>query len=262
MEHREQLDRGPVSGTGPVYISTPIHDDAVARLRNAIDTGKRHVLLRAKAGLGKSMVLKRALAGVRNPGRRIAVASGHIDGASLWGQLAQGLGRRDPSCRTRADVWRNLCEAVHLCRLQGLGAVLAIEDDHTLVEPADRQDLERLVNLAAYSGPDLTIVRVGRSMSDPDPRGDCDLAIRLSPLSRTEAADYLRAKFAAGGRHAFALAPRAATRLHANASGVPRELDRLASMALWATIARGLKSIPPEIVDEVASEGPLWPGDV
>jgi hypothetical protein len=44
------------------------------------------------------------------------------------------------------------------------------------------------------------------------------------------------------------------TRLHAWSEGVPRGLNRFATLALMAGAIQGLEVIPPDVVDAVARE--------
>ena len=78
--------------------------------------------------------------------------------------------------------------------------------------------------------------------------------IRLAPLTRSEAAEYLARKLSAAGRSEATFTPRAITRLHLLSQGVPRGLDRLATLALMAGAMRGLEVIGPEVVEGVAAE--------
>src|SRR3954468_19759112 len=65
-----KLLRDPFVGVASPYVSVSSHDEAVARLVDTIETGQRHAVIRAAAGLGKSMVLARAVAEARGPWRR------------------------------------------------------------------------------------------------------------------------------------------------------------------------------------------------
>lgn len=242
----------PFSERDAPFIPTAIHAEAVARLVHLIESGQRQVKLHAGAGLGKTMVLRRALELVRGPGRRIVQTSGPIDGLDLLTTLAERSGRRLALGASRSDAWRALSDAARLCRLQRLAMVLVVDDAQGLTSPADRLDLDRLAHLDPHPEARLTVLQVGR---DPDADSEpWSLAIRLAPLTRTETSDYLNARLAAAGRDQPAFTPRAVTLLHALTSGVPRGLDRLASLALIASDARGLEMISPDVIDGVARE--------
>lgn len=251
VQRHWNLNRDPFAPGGEPFVATPTHLEALARLRHAIETGQRRAVLRAEAGLGKSAVLGRVLAEIKGPGVRIARATSPVDGPSLWLSLAEGLGGRPEPGGTRGSAWKGLADAARLCRAQGLGVVLAIDDCQDLTDPSDRLDLERLVHLDPHPRARVTVLQVGRD--EPSPADPWGLAITLGPLTRGEASAYLAAKLAAAGRGEPTFTPRAITRWHALAGGVPRGLERLAALALIAGAVRGLEIIPPEVVDGVAA---------
>ncbi|MBX6314172.1 MAG: type II secretory pathway protein ExeA [Isosphaeraceae bacterium] len=253
VERHWKLRRDPFAGNSPCYVATPVHAEAEARLVHALTSGDRRVVLRAEAGLGKSLLLARVLDRVREPTRRVVRVASPTDGASLFAACAEGLGGRLPPDPGRPRAWRALADAARLCRLQGQAIVLAVDDDQGLNRPEDRLDLDRLVHLDPHPEARVSVLRVGR-LSEEEPSDPWELVIRLLPLTRSEAEQYLSAKLAAAGRDEPTFTPRALTRLHALSGGVPRGLDRLASLALMAGAARGLEIIPPEVVEAAALE--------
>ena len=241
-------------GAGP-FVETPGHREAAERLVHAIEVGERLVAVDAPAGLGKSRVLDHVLGRCRDPSRRIARVSAPVDGAGLLAGLAEGLGVRLPAAVGRSAAWKGLADAVRVCRFAGQSVVLAVDDAHVLDRPADRHDLLRLPHLDAHPSARLTVVMMGRDSEEADPGPDpWGLAIRLAPLSRSETGLYLEAKLAGAGRAEVAFTPRAVTRLQALCGGVPRGLDRLASLALMAGAVRGLEIITPDVVEGAARE--------
>ena len=248
-----KLTREPFPGGIP-YISNRSHDEAVARLVDTIETGGRRATVRAAAGLGKSSVLMRALAVTRGPSRRQAKVVSPSDGASLFVGLAEGLGLRVAAGLGRSSSWRALCDAARLCRAQGLQVVLAVDGSQSLIDPADRLDLERLSSLDTHPDGRLTVLDVGRPSVDEPSTHPWELAIRVDPLTRGDAERYLSAKLSAAGRDEPTFTPRALNRLHAWSGGNPSGLDRLASLALMAGAWRGIEVVTPDIIDGVAQE--------
>lgn len=255
MVARSQMTgRDPFLSGETTYVSTPVHDEAVARILYGIEHGERLILLRAKEGLGKTVALSRALSEARQPLRRIALVRSPFDGATMLGELAHALGHRERGQSPRASCWRSLANAVRVCRVQGLGVVLAIDDDHQLVDAIDRQDLDRLVQIDPRTERNLSIIRVGRPCPTDEWMGDWALSIQLSSLTRTESERFVVEKMHAAGREDMSFTPRALLRLYELSGGVPRGLDQLASLALFAAETRRLEVIPPEVVDGVAAE--------
>lgn len=230
-----------------VFVPTPTHAEAVVRIRQAAASGDRLIWLEADGGLGKTTVLDRALDDLRTPRRRIVRASAAGDGPTLLAELASGLGVRARPGMPWAVAWKGLTDAVRLCQFQELSIVLALDDCH---EADDRRVLDRLNHLQVRPPARLTILRVGRG-GDPETDRWGPL-IRLLPLTRTEAAQYLTAKLAASGRNEPTFTPRAIARIHALARGVPRALDRLAALALREGARRGGEIVGPELIEEAA----------
>jgi type II secretory pathway predicted ATPase ExeA len=251
------LARDPFDDRRPSFVSTPTHDEAVARLVHTIESGGRSARLVAGPGLGKSTVLRRAMEATRSPTRRFARASGLADGPCLLSSLATGLGARVARESSRTEVWRALVDSARLCRWQGLQIVIAVDDCQALGSGVDRLDLERLEHLDPDPAARLSVIRVGRPaiLDEAGPAlAGWGLSIRLMPLTRGEAARYLAARLEAAGRPDPTYTPRALTRLHFLSGGVPRGLDRLARLAMMAGAVRGLEVIPPEVVDAAARE--------
>jgi MSHA biogenesis protein MshM len=245
-----------LDGAAP-FVRTAVHHEAVARFVHTIESGQRRAIVQAGTGRGKTVVLTRALAETRSPVRRAALVSSPTDGISLLSMLAERLGIRTVSGADRASAWKALADAVRLCRWQRLQVVLAIDDAQGLTAPTDRHDLDRLVHLDPHPEARLTVLAAFRTSEEEDEEARTtpwDLLIRLPALTWSETERYVAAKLVAAGRAEPTFTPRALQRLHAASAGVPRGVDRLASLALMASAVRGLEMVSPEIVEGVARE--------
>jgi type II secretory pathway predicted ATPase ExeA len=251
VEHHWGLLRNPFSTSPSPFVPLPTHIEAVARLRLSVENGEKITALWAPGGLGKTVVLTRALEALRTPMRRVVLVQAPTDGESLMSQLADGLGVRPPALSTRPSLWRTLTDAARLCRLQNLGLVLAIDDAQEIDDPTQ---IDRLTHLDTHPKSRVSVLKVGRDQPSGPPSDLWGLAIRLAPLTRSEAAEYLARKLAGAGRTEPAFTPRAIARLHLLSAGAPRGLDRLASLALMAGAMRGLEMVGPEVIENVVSE--------
>jgi type II secretory pathway predicted ATPase ExeA len=265
------LTSDPFLGAGAPYVPTSGHEEAVARLAETIECGQRLAVLRAGSGMGKSAVVARAIATTRAPNRRFARVNGPVDGLTMLIGLASGL--RTPVARdaTRPAAWSALTDALRLCRWQRIQPVLVVDDAHLLDDPAGLRDLRRLAHLDPSPSSLLTVVLAWLDPDDHDASAGCELtpppapawqlAIGLTPLTRTETARFVAEKLAAAGRTEPAFTPPALDRLHELSGGIPRGIDRLGSLALMAGAWRGAERVTPEVVDGAAGECVLpWPG--
>ncbi len=101
----------------------------------------------------------------------------------------------------------------------------------------------------------MTVILAGRERPHPaTPSDGWRTRVRLPALLRSETERYIVAKLAAAGRSEPTFTPRAFGSLHALSGGVPRGIDRLASLALMAGAVRGAEVVTPEVVRDVACE--------
>jgi type II secretory pathway predicted ATPase ExeA len=251
------LNKDPFLDRDTCYVPLPGHQEAVARLVHTIDAGDRLSVLSGSSGLGKTRVLTQALLESRSPLRRLALVSDPIDAASLFAGLAGGLGvRHAGTAASLAAGWRALQHEIRLRALEGAQVILAVDGCHTLAVSGGTGHLGRLAHLGGSERCAVTVLIVvgndERGGTPPDRLWT--LAVRLKPFTRSETGTYLAAKLAAAGCSDPLFSPRAVTRLHALSGGIPRGLDRLASLSLMAGASRGLEAIASEVVDAVSYE--------
>lgn len=242
----------------PIRVDLPTQLAAEERLVRALEVGERTVRLLGCSGLGKSTVLARVLARIRRPNRRIAWIVGPTDATALHLGLAERLGARNLGRPDRSQARRILAETLALCRNQGAGVVLAVDDAHVFEDQGDRLDLQRLSRLDSHPKAKVATILAETTFQAEGFRpnefeADCDAVVRLVPLTRTEATDYLFAKLQSAGRGEAIFTPKAITLIHGNAQGVPGAIDRIASAALRAAAGRRFEMVNAEIVESVGS---------
>jgi type II secretory pathway predicted ATPase ExeA len=250
------LGHDPFADRPSTWVPLSGHQEAVARLVDAVDAGRRWGLLSGPPGAGKTRVLHRTLSELRRPTRRFAMASCPIDGALLYARLAEGLGSRLRGDSSQEMAWRALEHAVRLCAVQHQHVVLAVDAAEALRGDPDREDLLRLGRLGESQAGVLTIlVATG---DDEAMTGQADgpwsPTVRLRPLLASEAGQYLQEKLASAGCRDALFSPRAVIRLHLHSGGTPGGLDRLASHCLMVAAARNLEAVSSELVDSMIGE--------
>jgi type II secretory pathway predicted ATPase ExeA len=246
-----------LEGAGP-YVPLPGSEEAVARLVHAIEAGHRCAVLCAAEGMGKTLVLTRAIDRARSPARRFALASSPMDPAALYGRLAHGLGARQRlhERASESEAWYALERAVRVCLASGFQVILAVDEVGMHRFQGESEALRRLMHLGTRERGRVTVV-LAVDCSGRDEAfwpSDWALAIGLAPISCAEAETYLAAKLAAAGCTRLVFSPSAVARLHLHSGGSPRGLDRLASPCLKAAATRGLETVSAELVESAIAE--------
>lgn len=234
------LSADPFPPRNAPFVATSVHAEAVARLLHAVDSGDRRISLRAAEGLGKTSVLDRVAEELRGPCVRVVRAVGiHDLECAILGALSVRLPAREP-------VLSRLASAVRTLRLQKIALVVLVDD----ADEGGRGLLSRLSHLDLHPESRISVIDAGPS----DGAGAAEawsLAVRLIPLTRSETGHYLAAKLALAGRREPTFTDRAITAIHSLAAGVPKGLDRIASLAMIAATANRLEIITPEVIHGV-----------
>jgi type II secretory pathway predicted ATPase ExeA len=250
------LSRDPFVGIDSPYVPLPSHDEALYRLVDSIEQAQRQVIFRAEAGMGKTTVLRRAIAQSRSPRRRFAFVSSPSDRTLLFSLLAEKLGQSADFDLGRQSTWRALARAVGVAALEGSHVVLTIDDWDDRDDPVMSHDLDALAHRRVGGDASVTVIRVARTSGShgSDPADSWSLAIGLRRLTRSQVEVYLAAKLGSAGCTKNVFTPRALTRLHGLTDGVPRGLEHLARLSLLAGAVGGLEAIGPEVIDGVVQE--------
>lgn len=249
------LKFNPFSGAPTPYVALSECEKTVDRLTRLVESGGPLGLLSGEPGLGKSVALSRLQQRLRAPGRRIVRISDPIDGDDLAAALAAVLG-------TSAG-WRPLQGAVQVLNWQHTRLVVLIDECREFLNRSGSTDLKRLMNLGAESTTPATVILTAADEMDVLGRPELrdSLPARLHRLTRSDAAYYLACKLQAAGCTDDVFTPRALTRIHAASDGIPRALDRIASVCLNAGARQGPEMIGAEFVDAVVRELSPRPGE-
>ena len=246
------LDRDPFQGAESSYVSTATHEEAVARIRYAIETGLKRVCVRGEAGLGKSRVLKRAMAEARHPTRRLIDVDAGETVADCVRRLVEPLVGAAHLSSNLQDNWATLRQALERCDRQRLRVVIAVDHDERVSD--DRTAANFWRNLE-QSGSRLTIVNAGRGTDDASDADQPDLMARLVPLGFQECVDYLTEKLERAGRLDETFTPGALVALHSTSCGNPRSLERLAALAMLSAGLQRSNLVDREAVEQLSRPG-------
>lgn len=240
-----------------VYCSAA-REEAMARLQFLVDQHRNLGLLVGVAGSGKSMVLdefRRQQRAVGNAAAVVNLLSVDVR-AFLW-DLATQLGRNPDCTDSPFQLWRMCLDRLEEYRYQRIRTALLLDDADEMA-PEMVPYLIRLLQLDAAGPSDITLVLA----VDPQSLGRlprrllelCDLRVDLDVWEVDETHQYLQQCLARAGANREVFTPDAARLLHELAGGVPRQIARLAELALVAGAGQQLERIDTPTLEAVSAE--------
>ncbi len=242
------------------FFLSGIHEEALARLDYLVQHRQRIGLLIGPAGTGKSLLLEVFSAQLRRCGQPVVQIS--VAGAKrselLW-DLLEGLGRmptpQSPSCL----LWQQLFDRFREAWWVGQPVVILF-DQMESVSKEGGETISRL--LGCINRPEWTVTvvlagrweilsQLGRSLLD-----QVDLQMVVEPWELPDTQRYVQEALRRAGRSEPIFTAEAVQRLHELSRGIPRQINRLANLALLAGALEGLPQIGPELIEAVYAQLP------
>jgi general secretion pathway protein A len=242
------------------FFQSRDHDEALSRLGFLV--GEQTMLIGMLTGeIGCGKTLTRAVFTDRIDKQRFRVSVQENSAFTFTEMLGSGLLDLDPtagSCgATKHARWERLRKVVERLHADGRHLVL-IFDEAQEMSSTTLNELKLLSNLNGAGVNYLTIILVGqpelREMVAKLPAINQRISLRfhLNPLDLEETGNYLRHRLRVAGHPTGDLFPPDATdRAFQVSSGVPRELNRIAKLALEFAWVKEFSNVTLDAVEAV-----------
>ncbi len=239
------------------------HEGALVKLRYAIENQRGAALLAGPAGSGKTMLthlLEAQLDARFAPFVRLVFPQ--MSSRDLLVYLAEQLGAppADPPRHTVEESVRRLefylAENAHLERQ----AVIVVDEAHLLEDCGSLETLRLLLNFEVEAKPTLALLLVGQMglVSAvgrlPSLAERVAVSTLLRALTAEETTGYVRHRLTAAGSTRSIFTPDALEALHYLGHGIPRQINRLADLALLVGYADRLHELTAEQIEAVSEE--------
>jgi general secretion pathway protein A len=262
-----KLKRNPFEITPDPYFlfSTKKHKESLAALYYGVRQQKGFVVLTGEAGTGKTLLIRCLLQICK--GEDIATAyifNSRLSALEFLHYVTSDLGLA-ASDKTKGDTLQELNRFLLDRHRRKLTTVLIVDEAHLL--PTEiLEEIRLLTNLETAEQKLLQIVLAGQSeLSDKLDSHELRqlkqrIALRayLEPLDLETTHGYIRRRLQLAGAPADStselLPGDTIARIHQFSRGIPRLINTISDNALLTAFARQLKRIPPDIIDEVATE--------
>jgi type II secretory pathway predicted ATPase ExeA len=240
------------------YLSSPAHEEALARLHFLAEGGRRVGLLLAPGGSGKSLLLEIFSRQLRFVACQVShVSLLGLDPHGLLWQLAADWGLNPDRTASTFELWVAVSDRLAENRWQGLRTV-GLFDDGDDASPDVLDQVARLCLAAPGGDSRLTLVVAGRtervSLFGRRLLELVDLRIDIAPWDLADTEQFITQSLARAGRNQPAFTPDALIRLHELSGGIVRRMSQLADLALLAAAGGHLALVDTHTVESVHDE--------
>jgi general secretion pathway protein A len=247
------------------FLVLPMHREALASIQYAVETKQGITVLIGEAGTGKTMVLRRALAGDvsgDSPVTWISVNNPALTRDEFFECLSDRFELGPEAAGSKTRFLRLLEEALREQRAQKRALVLVIDEAQSI--PDDLlEEIRLLANIEGDAGKLLSVVLAGQPqlgvrLNQPQLRQlKQRVALRcvLDPLNVQGTATYIAGRIrVAGGDPAALFSREAVLAVHEHSGGIPRTISVICESALLLAFADGRQKIGSDVISEVARD--------
>lgn len=245
------------------FFPCEAHEGALLKLRYAVENRRGAVLLAGPAGVGKTMlihILGEELPGLFRPQAHLVFPQ--MSSRDLLVYLAEQLGAppADPPRHTVEESVRRLQSCLRRNVEDGRHAIVVIDEAHLLEDCGALETLRLLLNFEVNGQPALTLLLVGQMnlVSAVGRLPALEERISVKTLVRAftpeETARYIRHRLEAAGATRDIFTPDALEAIHYLAHGTPRQINRLADLALLVGYADRLPQLTAQQIEAVSEE--------
>src|SRR2546428_8010387 len=260
-----KLRRNPFETTpDPSFLfPTRRHNEALAALYYGVRRHKGFVVMTGEVGTGKTLLVRCLLQLLQ--GSNVAYA--YLFNSRLspveFLQYVTGDFGLPAAGKNKSEVLMQLGSLLVGLHQQKLTTVLVADEAHHLSEEV-LEEIRLLTNLETPQGKLLQILLVGQPELD-DKLDSVELrqlkqrvALRsqLLPLNLAETQGYIQRRLhIAGSKSAAVLFPDdTVAKIYHHAHGIPRAINTVIENALISAYARQLRTVPPDVIEEVATD--------
>ena len=267
------LRRNPFEITpNPFFLFlTKGHTEALATLYYGISRHKGFVVMTGEVGTGKTLLVRSVLQLLKHSNVAYAyVFNSRLSSLEFLQYVAEDFGLAALG-KTKNEVLLDLNKYLIARHEKKLTTVLVVDEAHHLSAEV-LEEIRLLTNLETTQEKLLQILLVGQPELD-EKLDSFDLrqlkqriAVRsqLEPLDLQETTNYIQRRLQLAGANSSTgdLFPEETiAEVYRHSRGIPRVINTLCENALIGAYARQLRSVPPDIIDEVTADFRLNPAD-
>ena len=250
----------------PAFLyHSPQHEEGLSRLLYVVNEGKGAGLLTGVFGCGKTLLGRTLFKELdRDIYKTAFIANPFLNYSELLMHIAYNLGARDLP-KNKQDILNNvvlerLGEILENNMRDGKKTVIVIDEAHIINDLRVWEELRLLLNFQMENQFMLTLLILGqpelRQIIDSNKQFAQRLAVKfhIEPLTEEETRDYIMHRLKIAGGRTDIFAPDVYQLIYKKTGGIPRRINHVCDMALFAGFGKDADIVDEKLINEVSKD--------
>ena len=242
-----------------MYYSSE-HEEALARIRYAIERNKGMVLLTGEVGSGKTMLTRVLMQQLSDSKFDIGLMiNPTLEPVDFLREILYNIGLEPDMDSPKSHLLKLLNEKM-LENLRNDRRTLLIFDEAQLISKATFEEIRLLLNFQLNDMFMLTIILLGqpelrdivKSMKQLNQR--IDVKYHLNPLNHDETLEYIEARLKKAGSDGSIIDPQALDAIYSYSEGIPRVINNICDVSLATGFLSKAKIVDAEVVKQAVRD--------
>ncbi|MFH2137129.1 MAG: AAA family ATPase [Candidatus Omnitrophota bacterium] len=258
------LSEKPFENTPNPYFlyNSPQHEEGLSRLFYVVSEGKGAALVTGVFGCGKTLLGKTLFKELdRDIYKTAFISNPYMTYEELLMHIAYHLGARDLPTK-KQDVLVNvvlerLGEILQNNMRDGKKTIVVIDEAHVITDRKVWEEMRLLLNFQLENQFLLTLLILGqpelKEIIDSNKQFSQRIAVKfhLGPLNKKETQEYILHRLKMAGRTKPVFSQGTFELIYKKSGGIPRRINQICDMALFAGFGKNASMVNEAIVNEV-----------